>query len=448
MPGGAVPTLPLRADVLLSNALFEELDNGISEEFLRQHTRADDLQAVDFLELQVDAVSGAQRVEILGELLPDLRQLRLNQSYVSTLRDLGTSLSRLRVLWLCRSSLQDLGGVTAMPVLEELYVSFNDISDLSPLCTHEALQVLDLEGNLVEDAEEVEALQAVATLRELNLCMNPVWRRGGLSRERVLASLPQLEVLDDEPCGAASGAPAPRASSGTPASPTLEAAVLPESLGAPAVVPLGTAQAELEAGRELLRHSARGPAPGEPTEQELLVERVKRAERPPPNTYRMQSASARPAEAGRRPLTGFFPDRRPLTAWSSGRPTTASSGAGTTSSRSAAWSCLRGEAEAGASDLTAGDDGAPLAGNPLEAVRRRRRNVGEDEHSLRMLMRRSEAEPPETQAPEGAPRPATPDVRVGPAQLRTRGGLRGPRPEREAPSPSLRTAVGEVLLLE
>jgi hypothetical protein len=195
----SVPTLPLRADVLLSNSIFMELDGGISEEFLRQYTGNDKLDETEFLELQVDAVSGSQRVECLGHLLPNLLQLRMNQSSIRSLRDLGTGLSRLRVLWLCRSSLQDLGGITSMPVLEELYVSFNDVRELSPLLTHEALHVLDLEGNLIEDFNEVKALKAVPTLREINLSLNPFLKSGNLSRAQVLNDLPQIEVLDDLP---------------------------------------------------------------------------------------------------------------------------------------------------------------------------------------------------------------------------------------------------------
>lgn len=544
-----VPTLPLRADVLLSNALFEELDNGISADFLRHYTGTDDLSEAEFLELQVDVVSGSQRVECIGELLPNLQQLRLNQSCIYTLRDLGTSLRQLRVLWLCRSSLHDLGGVAALPALEELYVSFNDIHELSPLCTHESLQVLDLEGNLVEDFGEVGALHTVSTLRELNLSLNPLWRREGICRERVLDALPQLEVLDDLPRSApiaahsrvgaevalgpepgldvaallAEAAPAlleeppamedralrelwaraghgpvsgpgpggPGSGSGPgPGSGLTEA--LREAWGARAgavtgarpalavtaqATPACSAVAELRAGRERLREafSARGAAQaealaGEPNEQDLIVERLKHAERPMPSIWRLQSQTARPADAGRRPPTSAFLDRRPLTAWSSGRPTTASSGTGTTSSRSGGRSAVVTESEAAASDLTAGDDGAPLVGNPLAVARRRRRVAaaqGEDEFSIRNLLRRLEGEAlgREGGSPKAPPdtRPETPDVRVGPPRLVSSGGRNtawaapprhatqfpaGAEASGTVPAPSLTTSAGEVLFIE
>ncbi|OLP91112.1 Leucine-rich repeat-containing protein 56 [Symbiodinium microadriaticum] len=194
-----LPVLPLRQDVLLSTTLFEEIENGLSEEFLQEYTGVQDLNEVTFLDLQVDAVGVGERVECLGELLPRLQQLRLSRSHICTIRDLGTSLLNLKVLWLCRCSLQDLGGITVLPVLEELYVSFNDVSDLSPLLSHEALQILDMEGNLVDDFEEIQSLEVVSTLRELDISLNPVRKQEAVTRERILEALPHLEVLDTIP---------------------------------------------------------------------------------------------------------------------------------------------------------------------------------------------------------------------------------------------------------
>eukprot|EP00928_Gymnodinium_smaydae_P016569 TRINITY_DN16232_c1_g3_i1.p1 TRINITY_DN16232_c1_g3~~TRINITY_DN16232_c1_g3_i1.p1 ORF type:complete len:619 (+),score=139.37 TRINITY_DN16232_c1_g3_i1:122-1858(+) len=195
------PSLPLRADVLLSNQIFEEeLEGCLSLDVLRHLTGKDDPEDAEFLEMKVDSAGGSMQVEGIGSMLPRLRQLKLNHSRVPILRDLGTGLAGLRVLWLCRSELTDLSGITSLPLLEELYVSFNDIRDLAPLCSHEALQVLDLEGNLIEDIIEVQSLEAVSTLRELTLSLNPVCGGSeGVSRAVILDALPQLEVLDDVP---------------------------------------------------------------------------------------------------------------------------------------------------------------------------------------------------------------------------------------------------------
>lgn len=61
-------------------------------------------------------------------------------------RDLGSSFPLLRILWMPRCNLEDLDGVTAMVNLKELYLAYNDITDLSPLSLMTQLQILDLEG--------------------------------------------------------------------------------------------------------------------------------------------------------------------------------------------------------------------------------------------------------------------------------------------------------------
>lgn len=64
------------------------------------------------------------------------------------------------------------------PVPQELYVSYNSISDLSPLCLLERLEVLDLEGNSVEDLGQVRYLRLCPRLATLTLegnlvCLRP-----------------------------------------------------------------------------------------------------------------------------------------------------------------------------------------------------------------------------------------------------------------------------------
>uniref|UniRef100_A0A8C6CUX5 Leucine rich repeat containing 56 n=1 Tax=Moschus moschiferus TaxID=68415 RepID=A0A8C6CUX5_MOSMO len=134
--------------------------------------------------------------------------------------DLGTSLGHLRVLWLARCGLADLDGISAFPALKELYLSYNDIWDLSPLCLLEQLEVLDLEGNCVEDPGQLRYLQLCPRLATLTLEGNPLCLRPGPGpahqvprsynyRAEVRKLIPQLEVLDELPV-AHKGLPASR----------------------------------------------------------------------------------------------------------------------------------------------------------------------------------------------------------------------------------------------
>lgn len=487
---------PLRADVLLSNTLFEELDSGITPDFLKQHTGKDNLEEVEFLEMQVDAVSGSQRVECLGEHMPNLTEMRLSQSAVCTIRDLGTNYQHLRVLFLCRSSLQDLGGITAMPVLEELFVSFNDVRDLSPLFTHDTLQVLDVEGNLIEDFEEIASLQGVSSLRELTVSANPVCKSDIFSRKAVLEALPQLQVLDDclraeEPADGmklldvddcaldedeaflaecrrlqgiedtTSGSDK-EAEAGDELRPLTsicqlmkeqEGAVLEDTESSEAVAQLRSSWAALRAETdERCKTAASGGSPtkgktcdpNEPSEQDLIVENLKRARKPPPsNIWSMQAMAAQRERPCTHAGTFFSPDKRNKTAWSSSassttyRPPSSAGGSfissSTVPSSSTAFSAAEEADET--SDLTTGGDGSSLAGNALSAIRRRRKVVkdkGVDENSIRDLMRRfetykqesclSQAELEQRRRKSETKRPGTSDVRVSAPRLLTANG--------------------------
>ncbi|XP_012311500.2 leucine-rich repeat-containing protein 56 [Aotus nancymaae] len=168
----------------------------------------DDLRLVRALELCVDTREGS--LGDFGVHLPNLDQLKLNGSHLGSLRDLGTSLGHLRVLWLARCGLTDLDGIAALPALKELYASYNNISDLSPLCLLEQLELLDLEGNGVEDLGQVRFLQLCPRLATLTLEGNPVCLqpapgpaskvpRGYNYRSEVRKLIPQLRVLDEVP---------------------------------------------------------------------------------------------------------------------------------------------------------------------------------------------------------------------------------------------------------
>ncbi|XP_040320250.1 leucine-rich repeat-containing protein 56 isoform X5 [Herpailurus yagouaroundi] len=128
------------------------VEEYLSPARLRALAQVDDLRLVGMLEMCVSTRESS--LGNFGVHLPNLSQLKLNGSCLGSVRDLGTSLGRLRVLWLARCGLTDLDGIGCFPALKELYVSYNNISDLSPLCLLEQLEVLDLEGNSVEVLEQ------------------------------------------------------------------------------------------------------------------------------------------------------------------------------------------------------------------------------------------------------------------------------------------------------
>ncbi|KFZ66507.1 Leucine-rich repeat-containing protein 56, partial [Antrostomus carolinensis] len=94
------------------------------------------------------------------------------------IRDLGTTLSHLHILWMTRCGLSDLDGISSCSSLKELYIAYNNVSDLSQLTWLDHLEVLDLEGNNIEDINQMQYLGLCCKLSHLTvegnlICLKP-----------------------------------------------------------------------------------------------------------------------------------------------------------------------------------------------------------------------------------------------------------------------------------
>ncbi|XP_058685025.1 leucine-rich repeat-containing protein 56 isoform X1 [Poecile atricapillus] len=152
------------------------MDEHLSPRKLKILAGVDDLQQVKVLEMRVDT----REISLgnFGVHLPNLRELKLNNSLLTSVRDLGTSLCHLRVLWMARCGLSDLDGISSCSSLKELYIAYNNISDLSQLTWLDHLEVLDLEGNNIEDINQVQYLRLCCKLSHLTvegnlICLKP-----------------------------------------------------------------------------------------------------------------------------------------------------------------------------------------------------------------------------------------------------------------------------------
>ncbi|CAH8524890.1 unnamed protein product [Schistosoma intercalatum] len=188
------PTPALRR---LSETLTDEF---LSEQKLRELTGFEDLSMVSTLDLEIDTdrMSAAN----FGTYLPNLRHLRLSNSNIPSVRDLGTFLNNVEVIWMPRCCLVSLDGLSSFTKLVELYIAFNGVSDLSPCAMLDNIEVIDLEGNLIEDRSSLSYLRLCHNLTSLTLEGNPfVAKHGGKVRYRkvVREELPQITVLDDIP---------------------------------------------------------------------------------------------------------------------------------------------------------------------------------------------------------------------------------------------------------
>ncbi|XP_053924231.1 leucine-rich repeat-containing protein 56 isoform X2 [Cuculus canorus] len=169
-------------------------------------TGADDLQQVKALEMRVDTRENS--LGNFGAYVPNLRELKLNNSLLVSVRDLGTTLSHLHVLWMTRCGLSDLDGISSCSSLRELYIAYNNISDLSQLTWLDHLEVLDLEGNNIEDINQMQYLKLCCKLSHLTVEGNPICLKPNAEsaeepdynyRAEVKNLISQLEYLDKVP---------------------------------------------------------------------------------------------------------------------------------------------------------------------------------------------------------------------------------------------------------
>lgn len=184
------------------------LEEFLSPSKLRMLTGMKNLEEVEYLEMKVDTRDNS--LGNFGALLPNLVELKLSNSIIATIRDLGTSLTNLRTLWLSRSGLVDLDGISSVSSLKELYLAFNHIEDVSPVSMLDQLEILDLEGNNVSDIAQVEFLCLCSSLKILTLEGNPICLvphpetsqeelRHYDYRVAIHKAVPNVKILDDEP---------------------------------------------------------------------------------------------------------------------------------------------------------------------------------------------------------------------------------------------------------
>jgi hypothetical protein len=131
-------------------------------------------------------------------MFPSLRKLRLNNSIIPSVRDLGCTLGCLTFLSLARCNLTSLDGIaTISQNLEELYLACNRLTDVCDLMGMEKLKFVDLEDNLLSDVREIQVLSFCPGLTALTLAGNPAAAAPDY-RLRVNEVLPQLVYLDEK----------------------------------------------------------------------------------------------------------------------------------------------------------------------------------------------------------------------------------------------------------
>ena len=160
---------------------------------------AGDVDYIHVISLEAHVDTTELSLSFLGETFPNLRKLRLNNSKIPTIRDIGCTFSNLQFLSLARCNIESLDGIgTISKNLEELYLAFNKIKDCCDLMGLDNLKILDLEDNLIDDLKQIEVLSLCPKLKAVTLAGNPSAKEDPEYRKHVEQILPQLTYLDEK----------------------------------------------------------------------------------------------------------------------------------------------------------------------------------------------------------------------------------------------------------
>jgi Leucine-rich repeat (LRR) protein len=111
----------------------------LTEEYILKLTGAQTVDGITSISLTVD--TSYQSLLNLGDIMPNLRHLALDNSNLYTIRDLGTSVRNLLSISLNSCRLTDLDGIGMFAALKELSLQNNQISDITALAMHESIEV-------------------------------------------------------------------------------------------------------------------------------------------------------------------------------------------------------------------------------------------------------------------------------------------------------------------
>uniref|UniRef100_A0A6P7F8G6 Leucine-rich repeat-containing protein 56 n=1 Tax=Diabrotica virgifera virgifera TaxID=50390 RepID=A0A6P7F8G6_DIAVI len=179
-------------DVTLEESLHVPLEQSLRD-LLVQVTDTEDLTTVTQLKLRV--ISRETTLQYLSFYTPALRELTLDGSVVSSLRDLGFGLKNLKILRVNRCGLTCIDGVFGFEHLEELYIANNEINTLSPCAFLNNVRVLDVRRNMIS-LDEIDFLKFCENIEELYIEGNPGITLSLGLRQIVQHRLPRIKILD------------------------------------------------------------------------------------------------------------------------------------------------------------------------------------------------------------------------------------------------------------
>ena len=180
-----------------SNFMRQIVDNE-NDKFLNGDINVIDYVLAKYLKLNITEIQNLRKLNIkingsygllnqFGQRLVNLKFLKLNDSFIQSIDDLGSNFKNLKILQINNCKLKELSGIICFEQLEILEAKNNEISDL-----------IELE---IENDQNIYFLSSLEDLEYINLLGNPIKNYEKKLKE-LLPNLKEIdvqkEICDDE----------------------------------------------------------------------------------------------------------------------------------------------------------------------------------------------------------------------------------------------------------
>ena len=189
-----------------SNFMRQIVDSE-NDKFLNGDINVIDYVLAKYLKISITEIQNLKKLTIringsygllnqFGQRLTNLKFLKLNDSFIQSIDDLGSNFKNLKILQINNCKLKDLSGIICFEQLEILEAKNNEISDLIELEMSTSIVKLNLENNLIENEQNIYFLSSMDNLVYINLLGNPIKNYQNKLKE-LLPNLKEIDVQKD-----------------------------------------------------------------------------------------------------------------------------------------------------------------------------------------------------------------------------------------------------------
>ena len=186
---------------------MRQIVDSENDKFLNGDINVIDYVLAKYLKISITEIQNLKKLTIringsygllnqFGQRLTNLKFLKLNDSFIQSIDDLGSNFKNLKILQINNCKLKDLSGIICFEQLEIFEAKNNEISDLIELEMSTSIVKLNLENNLIENEQNIYFLSSMDNLVYINLLGNPIKNYQNKLKE-LLPNLKEIDVQKD-----------------------------------------------------------------------------------------------------------------------------------------------------------------------------------------------------------------------------------------------------------